>query len=261
MRVLSLFLFAGFVISAQTPPPTVDPSGVVNAAGPSSTPGVAPGSLVNIFGTNLASTLASSSSTPLSTSLSNVSVTFNNSPAPIQSISGGQISVQLPWGLAVANAQVVVTRDDGAASAPVTVPVVASAPAIYNIGGQAIAMNPDGTLAAPANAIPGFTTRPAKIGDPAGITILASGLGAVDSTIADGANSADKTRNTMLQPTVMIGGIPAQLVFSGLSAQYPGVNQLNIVIPAGTPTGGAVPLQLQLNGAVISNTVMIAVSQ
>lgn len=256
----AVLLLAGTIAAwSQTPPPVVDASGVTNAAGASGQ-GVAPGALVSIFGTNLASSMAASSTVPLSTTLSGVSVTFNNSPAPVQFVSNGQINVQLPWGASVAAAQVVVTRDDGVTSAPVSVQVNANAPAIYNIGGQAIAINPDGSLAAPAGSIPGIATHPAKIGDPAGITILATGLGAVDAPLADGANSSDVVRNTLIKPTVMIGSVAAQLVFSGLSPQFVGINQINVVIPAGTPTGNAVLLQLQM-GTVNSNIVSMAVSQ
>jgi uncharacterized protein (TIGR03437 family) len=82
----------------------------------------------------------------------------------------------------------------------------------------------------------------------------------VDAPIADGANSLDQVRNTMTKPTVTIGGVPAQVTFSGLSAQYSGINQINVVVPAGTPTGSAIPLQLQI-GSITSNIVSIAVSQ
>jgi uncharacterized protein (TIGR03437 family) len=210
--------------------------------------------------------MAASNTVPLSTTLSGVSVTINSLAAPVQFVSSGQINVQLPWSVAPSDdksgpAQVVVTRDDGVVSAPASVPVAASAPAIFNIGGQAIAINPDGSLAAPAAAIPGLSTRPAKIGDPAGLMILATGLGAVDQPIADGANSLDQQRNTVAKPTVLIGGIAAQVSFSGLSPQFVGINQINVVIPAGTPTGNAVSLQIQVNGTINSNPVWIAVSQ
>ena len=146
-------------------------------------------------------------------------------------------------------------------SAPAPVSVAATAPAIFNIGGQAIAINPDGSLAAPAAATPGIAARPAKIGDAGGLVILATGLGAVDQPIADGANSADQQRNALAAPTVLIGGVPAQVTFSGLSPQFVGINQINVTIPAGTPTGNAVSLQIQVNGTINSNTVFIAVSQ
>jgi uncharacterized protein (TIGR03437 family) len=62
-------------------------------------------------------------------------------------------------------------------------------------------------------------------------------------------------------PTVLIGGQPAQVVFAGLSPQFVGVNQINVAIPASTPTGNAVSLQISLGGVTTSAAVTIAVSQ
>jgi uncharacterized protein (TIGR03437 family) len=39
------------------------------------------------------------------------------------------------------------------------------------------------------------------------------------------------------------------------------VYQLNVRVPTGTPTGSAVPLQIQLDGVISRNDVTIAVSQ
>jgi uncharacterized protein (TIGR03437 family) len=58
----------------------------------------------------------------------------------------------------------------------------------------------------------------------------------------------------------MIGGLSAQVPFSGLSPQFVGVNQLNVTIPNVTP-GDAVPIQIQMNGITTSNQIPIAVSQ
>jgi uncharacterized protein (TIGR03437 family) len=122
-----------------------------------------------------------------------------------------------------------------------------------------VAINPDGSIAAPAGAIPGITTHPAKIGDPGGLVILCTGLGAVDSPPANGAASLDKLRTATTTPTVMIGNKAAQVVFAGLSPQFVGVNQINVAIPSGTPTGDAVPLQISLGGVMTSASVTIAV--
>jgi uncharacterized protein (TIGR03437 family) len=60
---------------------------------------------------------------------------------------------------------------------------------------------------------------------------------------------------------VLIGNVPAQVVFSGLSPQFVGVNQINVAVPAGTPVGNNVPLQIQIGGLTSTNQVTIAVSQ
>ena len=253
-----------FVLAAfAADPPVINPGGIVNTAGAPSAAAIAPGGLVSIFGSNLAAAMALSDSVPLSTQVGGVGVTINGVAAPVQFVSPNQINIQTPWGVAVSDsggpAQVIVTTG-GTASAAVPVTVAASAPAVYAIGGQTIAVNADGSLAAPANAIPGFATRPAKIGDSAGLVLFATGLGAVDTPIGDGANSSDVQRNTMAIPTVLIGGVAATVTFSGLSPQFPGVNQINVTIAPGTPTGNTVAVQVQVGG-ISSNLATIAVSQ
>ena len=122
---------------------------------------------------------------------------------------------------------------------------------------RAIAVNPDGTLAWPSGLIPGLTTHPAKVGDV--IIIYATGLGAVDSPPDNGQGSLDKLRQTITKPTVMVGGITANVLFAGLSPQFVGVNQLNVIIP-NTAAGSNVPLQIQVGGITSPDSVTIAVS-
>jgi uncharacterized protein (TIGR03437 family) len=244
---------------AQTP--VVVTGGVSNAANGLST--VTPGSLVSIYGTNLAAGLAQADTIPLSTTLNSVSVTFNGVPAPLLFVSGGQINAQLPWNVlssgTAGTASVIVTRS-GTASAPQNLQVGPFSPGIFAINNIAVAINPDGSIAAPAGAIPGITTRPAKVGDPGGLVILCTGLGAVDSTPANGAASLDKLRTATTTPTVMVGGKPATVVFAGLSPQFVGVNQINVALPAGTPTGNNVSLQISLGTITTDPGVTIAVS-
>ena len=60
-------------------------------------------------------------------------------------------------------------------------------------------------------------------------------------------------------PTVLVGGVAANVFFAGMSP-YVGVFQLNIIIQPGTPTGDKVSLQIQMNGITTTNQVTIAVS-
>jgi uncharacterized protein (TIGR03437 family) len=252
-----------FAASVAAQGPVVVEGGVLNAASFVKGEPVSPGSLVSIFGSNLASGLAEADSVPLSTSLSNVSVTFNGVPAPLQFVSPEQVNAQLPWdvlpeGISSGVADVVVTRE-GVPSAAIMIQVGPSAPGIFSIppgAGYAIAINPDGSLAAPEGAIPGFPAHPARIGDP--LIVLATGVGAVDSPLPSGAASADQIRRTVITPGVFIGGQAAQVPFSGLSPQFPGVNQLNIVVPDVT-AGDALPIQLDVAGTRTTDQVTIAV--
>lgn len=234
-------------------------AGVVNAASFQQGQAVAGGSLVSIFGTSLASSLAIADSIPLSTSMNGVSVTFNDIPAPLLFVAPGQINAQLPWNVSAGQATVVVTTG-GSAAPGATFQVGPSAPGIFAVQfgvGQAIAINnADSTLAAPVESIPGLTTHPAKAGD--AIIIYATGLGPVDSPVDSGQIPGTLTR-TLTVPTVLVGGAQAQVLFSGLTPQFVGVNQVNIVVPSNAPTGDKVPLQIQLNGITTTDQVTMAI--
>src|SRR5436305_13290330 len=111
------FLFAALVVSCSLSAqvPVVADGGVLNGASFARGQAVAPGSIVSIFGTELATSLAQADTVPLSNSLGGVSVTFNGVPAPLYFVSAGQINAQIPWnvipnGISSGTADIVVTR-------------------------------------------------------------------------------------------------------------------------------------------------------
>lgn len=260
--LLKTMLLSAAVVAAYAQTPVVSVGGVSNAANGLGT--VTPGSLVSIYGSELAGGLAQADTIPLSTSLSNVSVTFNGVPAPLLFVSSGQINAQLPWNIlssgTVGTASVVVTRNNQPSAAQ-SLQVGPFSPGIFALGNIAVAINPDGSIAAPAGSIPGVATKPAKIADPGGLVILCTGLGAVSPPAVNGAASLDTLRTATTAPSVLIGGKAATVLFAGLSPQFVGVNQINVAIPAGTPTGNAVSLQISLGNVTTSADITIAVSQ
>jgi uncharacterized protein (TIGR03437 family) len=56
----------------------------------------------------------------------------------------------------------------------------------------------------------------------------------------------------------MMGSVPAVVNFAGLSPQFSGVYQVNVVVPAGVSPGSAVPIQLQIGGVTSPDTLTIA---
>ena len=266
--VLALGLSSAF---CQTP--VIVDGGVLNAASFDKTPGapLAPGQLVSIFGSDLAGRIQGNDTVPLSISLAdNVSVTFNGVTAGLDYVSPTLINAQLPWnvlpaGVSTGTATIVVNRN-GTPSATKTFNVSQFSPGIFfvvNGAGTEYAVAvifPDNAWAAPVGAIAGVTARPAKVGDV--LTLYTTGLGPVDTAIANGdIPPAGKLVNTTTTPTVLFGGVPAQTVlFSGLAPQYPGVYLVNVLVPAGAPSGNSVPLQIQFNGGTPSTaSVVIAI--
>lgn len=263
IRAFALMIVIAGLALAQAP--IVTPGGVVNGASFVSGQPITGGSLVSIFGSNFASAVAGADSIPLSTSLGGVTVRFVNgntsTPAPLLFVNSTQINAQVPWNLippnSTQNVSVVVTTGAGS-STPVSVVAGPFSPGIFSVGTLAAAQNVDGTLAQPAGSIPGRATHPAKIGDT--IIIYATGLGAVDSPIADGdIPPAGKLINTRTIPVILIGGVMAHVSFSGLSPQFVGVNQLNVEVPS-VATGNSIPLQIQVGGITSPSSITMAVS-
>jgi len=249
--------------------PAVNAGGVVNA-GSYTAQGVAPGSIVSVFGTNLAAATATASAIPLPTTLSDVtSVTFNNIPAGLYFVSQNQINAQLPFDVLPAGGgtvNIVVTRSAGT-SAPQNVTVAPASPGIFtttaNGLGQAFAYdNTTGAIAAPAGTVVGSsTTAPISVSSGHALIIACTGLGAVTPSIDDYVAASDGTiRNTLLQPAILIGGVPAQFVYSVLSPQYVSEYQIGVIPDPSTPAGDAVSIQLQLGGVTTTDQVTIAVA-
>ncbi len=265
MKLFSLCIFVlCCIVGAQAQSPVVSDGGVANAASFERGSGVAPGSMVAIFGTGLASGLARTDTVPLSVSIANVSVTFNGVPAPLQSVSENMIMAQAPWETlpdpTVAGTANVVVSGPGIQSQAVTVPIVPVAPAIYRIHPwtpQAMALNADGTLAAATGTIEGMQSHPANVGD--SILVYANGLGAVTPAPATGANSQDTTRITLANPTVLIQGQAAKVTFSGLSPKIPGLNLLNVIVPAGITSSDSASIQIQIGNITTTSQITIAV--
>ena len=278
--ILSFVAVAGF---AQSGTPAIDTNlGVQNQGNFKAGESVAAGSFVAIFGTNFASSLTLADTIPLSNSLANVSVTFNNVPAPmvavghdVNSAHDDQINAQVPWnvlsnGATSGAAQVVVTRGS-VSSAPATVAIVPAAPGLLIVGQDSGGVfrpvaynNSDSTLAVPANAFQGVLVRPAKVNDPTTLVLLATGLGAVTFTPPNGSppvqNGQFVESDTVNKPVVLVGGVQASVKFSGLSPQYPSLYQINVVLDPTTPTGNAVPVIIQMNGLASRPDLMIAVT-
>ena len=276
MKIHNLFtiMILG-VAAARAQTPAVFDGGVLNGASfakDSNGQGspVAVGSLVSIFGTNLATTLLHADSVPFSTQLGGVSVTFNGVPAPLSDTIPGsqfsQLNVQIPFsamdsGLTSENVNVVVTVN-GVPSAAKPVPLVQVAGGIFSIPagvGNAVLITNDGKIAAPPSAAVSsvYPTRAIARGETC--FFYAAGLGPVTPPLKEGSIDLTQLHNANTLPVVLIGGISAPVAFAGAAPQFPGVYQVNLTIPQSAPTGDAVPIQIQAGGVTSTNLVTIAV--
>jgi uncharacterized protein (TIGR03437 family) len=189
--------------------------------------------------------------------LFNAYVTVGSAPARLLYVSPSQINLQIPWEVTADATDITVTTN-GAALAPLRATIGAVSSGVFSLGwgvGQAIAINPDRSLAAPDGSVAGGKTHPAHVGD--SLMIFGIGLGAVVPTIADGAVAGDVIRMATTTPTALVGGVPARVTFAGLAPEFVGVDQINIVVPA--VAGNAVSLQIETGGIRTTEKIVIAV--
>jgi uncharacterized protein (TIGR03437 family) len=243
--------FAFLGITFGQPVPRILTNGIVSAAGAPLTPApVAPGGIISIYGSNFNSSFGihaggvSAASAPLPTIIGSTQVLINSVFAPLYYVDSSQVNAQVPWevnGASYLTVQVIV---NGLPSNLSTVGLAPNAPGIL-----AVTHASDGSRVEPS--------APAAPGEY--LTIYAVGLGAVTNAPSTGAAPlATPLSYTILTPIVTIGGVAANVVFSGLTPGFSGLYQVNAQVASGIPNGDDVSVVLSVGGA-LSNTVTISV--
>jgi len=245
---------------------------VISASGFGGLSAVAPGTWIEIYGSNLAPdtrqwTNGDFNGNNAPTSLDGVSVSVGGQKAFIDYISSspGQINAQLPFGIQTgANVPVTVTNG-GVTSSPFNVTVNSAepgllAPAAFQIGGKqyvAALLSDGATYDIPASAVRGVTSRPAHPGE--NITMYGIGFGPVIPNISAG-QIVDQSNQLASSLQILFGQTPAQIVYSGLTVGLVGLYQFNVVVPA-VPDNDLVPLTFLLAGVPAPQTLYTAVHQ
>ena len=215
---------------------------VVNAA--TNQPGaIAPGSLVSIYGANLASGISKASQLPLPLKLGNTQVLIGDAALPISYASPGQLNAQVPADLATGSV-VLTVRRGSTTSPPVKVNLMTANPGIFTLAqggtGQGIITRSDGITLAQAGT-------PATVGET--IVIYCTGLGSVTPPVPAGAPAPVAPLSLVDRPVeVTIGEQPALVRFAGLTPGYSGLYQVNAVVPVLTQTGDAIPVVIRTGG-------------
>ena len=203
--------------------PVIARGGVLPAAARVFPLAVAPGELVSIYGEALASQTASVTSAPYPNQLADAQVSFGGNPIGLLAVSTGQINAMIPE---TASGLMKLAVQNTAGSDSVNVLVEAAVPAVFTqdtsgTGPAAALRAPDNTLVTAAN--------PLHAGDY--VQIFLTGLGA--TTNHDGLDYANQ------QPTVSIGGADCHVTYAGRAPLYPGLDQINCIVPSGVSNNAA----------------------
>ncbi len=231
--------------------PVLNPGGTLNAFVPVVGAPLAPGMIVQIYGSNLASQVAVGSTIPLTTSLNNTSVIIGGVAAPLYFVSPGQINAQVPFELKSGTAYQVIVSANGALSTPNPIQLAADAPGIaaFSSGGIIAEHGADGSLVTEAS--------PAKPGE--FLMFFVSGMGVTTNPVGSGQPSpnAPNLAQPIDQPTMTLNGVNVPVSFAGLTPTLVGLYQVNFQVPANAPNGDLQLVLTQTGGA--SNTTVLPV--
>jgi uncharacterized protein (TIGR03437 family) len=248
-------------------PPSIKAGGVVSASAFGAFATIAPGSWIEIYGSNLASDSREWAGTDFNgvkapTLLDGTKVTIGGQAAFIDYISPIQVNAQVPSNAGPGSLTVFVTTGAGASSA-YTITVNAEqpgllAPSLFNIGGKqyAAALFSDGaTYVLPPGAIAGVASRRAQPGDT--ITLYGIGFGPVSPNIS--AGQIVQQNNAVALPFhIFFGQTEATVSYAGLAPNAVGLYQFNLVVPNVTASD-LVPLTFTLAGISATQTLYLAV--
>ena len=183
------------------PIPYIAPAGVSNAAGQTPQSGVAPGSIISIFGVNLATDTVVAPDGMLPQTLGGLTVRVGDRLLPLFFVSPQQINAQLPDDLAAGN-QVLTISPAGAPEVRAPFTVVRNAPGLFPVAanGQAMAM------AVHEDGSPVTADAPARSGEL--LTVYGTGFGPAERARPEGFPIPQSASYSMVDGvTVQVGDV------------------------------------------------------
>jgi uncharacterized protein (TIGR03437 family) len=225
--------------------PYVAPAGVANAAGTTPEKGVAPGSIVSIFGASFAPGVIVGPEAPLTQALGGVTVKIGDRILPLFFVSPSQINVQLPDDTGLGDQRLTVSSL-GLPDVQTTFTTVRSAAGLFqDEQSVAIATHQDGSAIT--------VDSPAKSGEK--VTVYGTGFGPAESGRPFGF--APPSASPILDSvTVLVGDVPVGEASAFAVAGRIGVDAVKFQMIEGV--SGKTSLRVRINGKE-SNAVLVLV--
>lgn len=247
--------------------PSILFGGVVSASAYGGFSTVAPGSWVEIYGTNLSTvtrgwTAGDFSGVNAPKSLNGVSVTIDGQLAFVSYVSPTQVNAQIPGSVGTGPQQLFVYNGSGVTQ-PVGITIANTAPGLLapaqlKIGGNqyVAAFFSDGSYVLPPNSVSGLTSRLAKPGD----TIVLYGIGF--GPVAPVANPGQIVQllNKLDTPVqILFGQTAVTPTYQGLAPGSVGLYQFNVVVPS-VPANALTPFTFSQGGVGGTQTLYVGIS-
>ena len=230
--------------------PYLAPTAVANAVGVTPQSGVAPGSIISIFGASLATDTVVGQGSPLTQTLGGVTAHIGDRLLPLFFVSPGQINAQLPSDMS-AGQQTLTVSAPGQSDVQSSFTVAQDAPGLFSqmISGVAfaVAMHADGSPVTPSSpAVPGET-----------ITVYGTGFGATNPVRPVGFAVPATPEYTLLDtPAVQLGSAAMPLVDAFAVGGSIGLDAVLFTIGDGAPSATNAQLTITVNGQQ-SNTLFL----
>jgi uncharacterized protein (TIGR03437 family) len=224
---------ANLALTVNAALPVIGSGGVVNAASFAGG-GIAPGEIVTVFGGSFgperveAFVLDASGRVP--TRIAGTRLLVDGVAAPLLYVAAGQLSAIVPYGVSGKATVPVAVEANGLVGPPVSLPVVASAPAIFTA---------DASGRGPAAA--GWTQNV--------VTFYVTGEGMLQPVPADGSVVGEALPRPILPVRVLMAGREAEVLYAGgAPGLVAGVMQVNARVPEGLQ-GEAIPVTVRVGSA------------
>ncbi|HEX5229134.1 MAG TPA: hypothetical protein VFW44_15570 [Bryobacteraceae bacterium] len=211
---------------------------------------IAPGQLLRIRGVCIGpfepvfETYGASGMLP--TSSGETQIQFNGTPAPLVSVSAGEIIAQAPFELDGKGEESVTLSYNGVAIQS-NIAVQAANPAVFTMTGipigPALVLNEDGTLNSATNAAARGSV----------VVLYATGTGQTAPPGVDGVAPPSTLPLVKLPVLFTIGSRNAGVLYAGDAPGFIGLTQLNIQVPASAAIG-AQPITLEVGGFALNQS-------
>ena len=227
------------------------------------TPVAAPESIVSSFGQGLALASQGASELPLLTAMAGISVNVKDSAgverlAPLIYVSPDQINYVVPDGTAIGPATVTVVNG-AEVSASGTLQVGQIAPALFsaNADGRGVAAAVAVTVNAGGSPSWQLTfSSEVPAGSRTGVPVDLGGP--TDQVTLELLGTGIRGRSSLAGVSVKIGGIDAQVLSAGPYPNFPGIDEVDVVLPRTLAGHGESDIVLTVDGAA-ANTVTVNV--
>ena len=237
----------------------ISPGGVQSSAAPGIA--VAPGSFGTMYGSNLAIANMSATALPLPTTLGGVTLSVTDAsgaqfPAALSFVSPTQINFVIPSGAASGTARF--TTSNGSTSQTTTALIQNVAPALFSMNGTGA-----GVAAATAIEVPSAQPQqqiPVTVFQCTGSACapIPIDVGVSGTIYLSLYGTGIRNRSVLANVQATVNGIAVPVQYAGAQPTYPGLDQVNVSLPAALAGTGNANIVLTVDGQ-ISNTVIVAI--